>query len=105
MSIDCGTCAARDLACADCVVSVLLGAPGEGVADGPAVPVPLGLPRPAEIASAGPAPGRVELEEPEWQALAALAGSGLVPPLRLVPGGPAATTYPRGVSDGREAAG
>lgn len=88
MIIDCGTCAARDIACGDCVVSVLLGPPGEGVDQVPAVAV------------------RMELQEPEWQALAALAGSGLVPPLRLVPGDPAASaTYSRGVTEGREATG
>ena len=54
--IDCSTCAVRDLACDDCVVSVLLGSP----------------------------PG--ELESTEVAALAVLADSGLVPPLRLVSG-------------------
>jgi hypothetical protein len=54
--IDCSTCAVRDLACDDCVVSVLLGSP----------------------------PG--ELESTEVAALAVLAESGLVPPLRLVSG-------------------
>jgi len=57
MIIDCDTCEVRGLACDDCVVSVLLGAPG--------------APRP-------------ELDESERLALGVLAGSGLVPPLRLV---------------------
>jgi len=57
MIIDCDTCEVRGLACDDCVVSVLLGAPG--------------APRP-------------ELDESERLALDVLAGSGLVPPLRLV---------------------
>ena len=61
MLIDCETCAVRGDACADCVVTVLLGAPPEGV----------------------------ELEPDEARALEVLAGSGLVPPLRLVPGRPA----------------
>ena len=57
MLIDCDGCAVRDLACGDCVVSVLLGAP----------------------------PGGVEVDEGERQALDVLADSGLVPRLRLVP--------------------
>ena len=58
MIVDCDTCVARGPACGDCVVTVLLGPPDwwrEGLA-------------PAETA-----------------ALAVLADSGLVPPLRLVP--------------------
>lgn len=54
MFIDCETCVVRDLACGDCVVSALLGGP----------------------------PG--EIDEGEAFALGVLAGSGLVPPLRLV---------------------
>ena len=57
MLIDCDGCAVRDLACGDCVVTVLLGAP----------------------------PGGVEVDEGEQRALAVLADSGLVPRLRLVP--------------------
>jgi hypothetical protein len=56
MIVDCHTCVMHDLACGDCVVSVLLGSP------------------PAELAA------------PEVAALAVLADSGLVPPLRLVSG-------------------
>jgi hypothetical protein len=52
--IDCDSCEVRGLACDDCVVSALLGGP----------------------------PG--ELDDGERAAIAALAGSGLVPPLRLV---------------------
>lgn len=59
MIIDCDHCAVRGpAACGDCVVTVLLGTP----------------------------PGGVELDESERQALEALAGAGLVPPLRLVSG-------------------
>jgi hypothetical protein len=58
--IDCDGCAVRDLACDDCVVTVLLGGP----------------------------PGAVEVDEQERQALDVLADSGLVPRLRLVPVGP-----------------
>lgn len=57
LHVDCDTCTARGPACTDCVVSVLLGMPGP----------------------------RVDLDGDEQQALSALAGSGLVPPLRLVP--------------------
>ena len=55
MVIDCGTCVMRDVACTECVVSVLLGPPGV-----------------------------FELQATEQTALAVLADSGLVPPLRLV---------------------
>jgi hypothetical protein len=54
--IDCDGCAVRDLACGDCVVTVLLGPPGA-----------------------------VEVDEGEQRALQVLADSGLVPRLRLVP--------------------
>jgi hypothetical protein len=61
--IDCDSCEVRGLACGDCVVTALLGSP----------------------------PGGVEIDDGERAALDALAGSGLVPPLRLVlplePGG------------------
>jgi hypothetical protein len=57
MLIDCDTCAVRDLACGDCVVTALLNAPS----------------------------GAVELDSAEELALGALAGGGLLPPLRLVP--------------------
>jgi hypothetical protein len=47
----------RDLACADCVVTVMLGAP----------------------------PGAIEVDPVEQSALDVLASSGLVPRLRMVP--------------------
>ncbi len=56
MIIDCDSCEVRGLACGDCVVTALLGAP----------------------------PGGMEIDEGERAAIDALAGSGLVPPLRLV---------------------
>lgn len=59
LHVDCATCTARGPACDDCVISVLLGAPEEGV----------------------------DLDGDERAALSALADSGLVPPLRLVEGG------------------
>lgn len=57
IDLDCSTCAVRGPACADCVVSVLLGMPGQ------AEPV---------------------LLDAERAALQALADGGLLPPLRLV---------------------
>lgn len=56
MLIDCETCAVRDIACADCVVGVLLAGPDEDATLNPA----------------------------ERAAIGVLARSGLVPPLRLV---------------------
>jgi hypothetical protein len=55
--IDCETCRVRDVACADCVVTALLGKAGTSV----------------------------HFDEQEHQAVGALADQGLVPPLRLVP--------------------
>lgn len=55
MQIDCDSCSVRGLACGDCVVTVLLGTAPEGV----------------------------ELDPAEQVAIAVLAQSGLVPPLRL----------------------
>ena len=55
MNIDCDSCAARGPACGDCVVTVLLGAPPEGV----------------------------QLDPAEQVAIGVLADTGLVPPLRL----------------------
>jgi len=57
--IDCDGCAMRDLACTDCVVTVVLGFP----------------------------PGAVEVDDAELRALDVLADVGLVPRLRLVPMG------------------
>lgn len=53
--IDCDTCLVRGLSCHDCVVTVLLGPPPE-----------------------------LSFDSEEQQALAVLAESGLVPPLRMV---------------------
>lgn len=58
LHVDCDTCVARGPACGDCVITVLLGS----------------------------APQGVDLDHDEQVALAALADSGLVPPLRLIPG-------------------
>lgn len=73
MLIDCDTCAMRDLACGDCVVTVLLGAGGQAGAGGPGL----------------------EVDDGERRALAVLADSGLVPRLRLVPLGPPGVRRPR----------
>lgn len=70
MLIDCDTCAVRGPACGDCVVTFLLATP----------PVTARTPDPEE-------PEAVELDAAEQAAIAVLARSGLVPPLRLVPGG------------------
>ncbi len=56
MLIDCDNCAVRGTACGSCVVSVMLGAPPEGV----------------------------ELDEADRRALGVLADAGMVPRLRLV---------------------
>ena len=90
MLIDCDTCTARGTGCADCVVTVLLGAP-PGEESGPVV-VPLHRTRPSEEIAAEdvvvPAPGVVvEFDEVERRAVRALAEGGLVPPLRHEPGG------------------
>lgn len=58
MHVDCVGCRARGPACADCVISVLLG------------PIPEGM----------------QLDDQEQAALQVMAESGLLPPLRLVSG-------------------
>ena len=68
--IDCDTCLVRGLACSDCVISVLLGPP----------------------AGVDEAPEPDTFADEEVRALEVLAGSGLVPPLRMVP--PPATGRP-----------
>jgi hypothetical protein len=60
MIIDCDSCCARDIACDDCVITALRGAP----------------------------PGPLELDRDERIAFVRLAAAGLVPPLRLRPGEP-----------------
>lgn len=69
MIIDCDKCAIRGVGCSDCVVSVLLNAPGT-----------------------------VELTDPELKAINALGDAGLVPRLRLVPIG-SDTDVPRHLRD------
>ena len=80
MLIDCTTCEVRDIACDDCVVTVLLGP--TRLESGATF---------AETLSPGTSPlgvhafEGVALDPDERAALAVLADSGLVPPLRLVP--------------------
>lgn len=81
MLIECDTCAMRGPVCADCVVSVLLGAPAAAAGEQSA------------------------LDGAEQAALAVLAGSGLVPPLRLVPVTAAPPVPERSGERGRAAAG
>ena len=79
MIVDCDGCAVRGPACSDCVVSVLLGMPPVREDPGPAAGR---APRGGAAGTAG------DLDDAERAALGVLAGSGLVPPLRLVPVGP-----------------
>jgi hypothetical protein len=92
MLIDCDTCTARGTGCADCVVTVLLGAPPSWQTSDPVV-VPLPDRTAAAPAMAAghtaaedvvvPPPGVVvEFDEVERRAVRALADVGLVPPLR-----------------------
>jgi hypothetical protein len=87
MLIDCDSCTARGVGCADCVVTALLGAPpGERDTAPVLLPVP---PVPAARADdVVPRPGVVvELDDVERRAVRALAEGGLVPPLRHRPSG------------------
>jgi hypothetical protein len=63
MIIDCDTCEVRGKACTDCVVTFLA--------------IPVRTQRPA----------RVEFDDDQASAVAALSAGGLVPPLRLVSNG------------------
>lgn len=71
MVIDCDTCAVRDLACQDCVVTVLLGTP----------PVRGTGPR----ATGGVVEAPLDLAAEDHRAIDVLADAGMVPRLRLVP--------------------
>ncbi len=80
MIIDCGTCAVAGLACADCVVSVLLGEPATGTL--PVTPSPESTDVIPENVALLPV---THVDDEHAAALGVLAASGLVPPLRLVP--------------------
>ncbi|MGY1773366.1 hypothetical protein [Blastococcus sp. SYSU D00813] len=85
MLIDCDTCTARGTGCADCVVTVLLGAPPGWQGTDPAVvPMTRRPASPAEepVTATTQAGVVVELDEVERRAVRALAEGGLVPPLR-----------------------
>ncbi len=81
MLIDCDTCVARDIACDECVVAVLLRSPAQDMH--PHIPQSAGATRPGVPVPSGES---VELDPDEQAALGSLAYVGLVPPLRLVPG-------------------
>ena len=87
MLIDCDTCTVRGTGCADCVVTVLLGAPPGWQGVDPVV-VPMtgraGNPEPVTAEDVVlPPPGVVvEFDDVERRAVRALADGGLVPPLR-----------------------
>ncbi|MGC4152889.1 MAG: hypothetical protein QM628_07385 [Propionicimonas sp.] len=66
LHVDCASCRARGPACSDCVITALL----------------------------GPIEADVELGTDEVGALAALAGGGLIAPLRLVRGSARERHYP-----------
>jgi len=76
MIIDCDSCQVRGLACGDCVIGVLMGAPdaGSGLPANPAD-------GPPDVPSGAPV---VQFDAPERRALAVLADQGLIPRLRLV---------------------
>lgn len=83
MLIDCDTCTARGAGCADCVVTVLLGAPPDWQNPDPVVVLlPTRSPIAAEDVVVPPAGVVVEFDEVERRAVRALAEVGLVPPLR-----------------------
>ena len=93
MLIDCDTCTVRGTGCADCVVTVLLGAPPGWQGVDPVVVPMTGRPRSGPVAAAAedavvPPPGVVvEFDDVERRAVRALADVGLVPPLRHRPAG------------------
>jgi hypothetical protein len=92
MLIDCDTCTARPTGCADCVVTVLLGAPPGWQSAEPVVVALTGRPRAASGAEPAPVTAEdvvvppagvvVEFDDVERRAVRALAEVGLVPPLR-----------------------
>lgn len=74
MIIDCGSCAVRGQACADCVVTFLT------------IPVRVGASSgDPSFGATPPVPGAVDLDAAECGAISVLAQSGLVPPLRMRP--------------------
>jgi hypothetical protein len=86
MRIDCDTCLARDLHCGDCVVSVLLGMPAVRGRDDPNAPGSDISPHAAGVGTSIYS-SNLDLDPDERVALAVLADGGLIPPLRVLPGG------------------
>lgn len=95
MIIDCGSCTVRGDACTDCVVTFLTVPVREG-AGPPPPPGDVEAPAPgatregahARVSATDLGTGReVDLDHAEQEAIAVLARSGLVPPLRLVRAG------------------
>ncbi|ANY08601.1 hypothetical protein [Pseudonocardia sp. HH130630-07] len=87
MIVDCDRCEARDTACGDCVIGVLM--------DVPEIDRPIPY-LPVEVAGEFPAPSTVEFAEPERRALQVLADHGLIPHLQLVEPARAAAPRSRG---------
>lgn len=74
MIIDCASCTVRGIACASCAVTFVAAEPAAIAAETAAGP------------GAGPVTGpTIELDAAEARALAALAGAGMIPPLRYAP--------------------
>lgn len=73
MKVDCGDCVLHNLACADCVVSVLLGVPDPSAGSDEGVPEADDRRRLT-----------MPLQQDERDAMAALAQGGLIPHLRLI---------------------
>ncbi|MET4049150.1 hypothetical protein BJD99_10190 [Rhodococcus sp. 1163] len=69
MIVDCSDCKVRDIACGDCVVTVLLGAPRLAGSAGVDV---------------GSAASKIDIDQAELGAIGVLAEGGLIPHLRLV---------------------
>jgi hypothetical protein len=65
MLIDCDSCAMREIACSDCVVTMLLDGPGR--------------------VAGSSADFDADFDDDEWRAVDLLAEAGLIAPLRLVP--------------------
>jgi hypothetical protein len=98
MLIDCDTCTARGTGCADCVVTVLLGAPPGWQSTDPVVVPMTARTRSTDVTGSAPHPASeplaaedvvvpppgvvVDFDDVERRAVRALAEVGLVPPLR-----------------------
>lgn len=101
LHVDCDRCTVRGPACGECVISVLLGPPDEEDRPADRVTGPSGGGVPDVVVD------RIDLNLDEQSALAALAGSGMVPPLRLVTSvaGPGHWSQADGADDRRDGSG